>query len=173
MGALPRCIILWVTDSSCRRFSATGRGQAAAGWPRPETARACAFENGCPGMWARAESLSRLPVVLAVVPGGRSVLAGMSTSARPGRDAGIAWRVMDDSQPRTASAVSGPDLQRNRYLLQQERLAASARCAGKAEDALRKAMAAISEDIPGRPPDTGLATAWAAIGQGWAVLAAA
>ncbi len=80
---------------------------------------------------------------------------------------------MDDFQPDTATGVSGPDLQRNRYPLQQEWLAASARCAGNAEDALRKATAAVTEDIPGRPADSSLAAAWAAIGQGWAALATA
>ncbi len=80
---------------------------------------------------------------------------------------------MDDSQPNTAPGVSGPDPQRNRYLLQQEWLATAARCARNAEDALRKATAAVTEDIPGRPADTSLATAWAAIGQGWAALATA
>src|SRR5262249_32940789 len=86
---------------------------------------------------------------------------------------GIAWRVMDDSHPDTASGISGPDLQRNRPRLQQEWLAASVRCARNAKAALGKATAVVTEDTPGRPPDDGLATAWAAIGQGWAVLAAA
>ena len=86
---------------------------------------------------------------------------------------GIACRVMDDSRADTASGISGPDLQRNRRRLQQEWLAASARCARNAEDALGKASAVVTEDIPGQPPDVGLATAWAAIGEGWAVLAVA
>jgi hypothetical protein len=80
---------------------------------------------------------------------------------------------MDDSQPDAASGISDPDLQRNRRRVQQQWLAASAQGARNAEDALRKAAAVLVEDIPGRPPDTSLATAWAAIGQGWAVLAAA
>jgi hypothetical protein len=80
---------------------------------------------------------------------------------------------MDDSRADTASGISGPDLQRNRRRLQQDWLAASARCARNAEDALGKAIAVATEDIPGQPPDVGLATAWAAIGEGWAVLAAA
>ena len=80
---------------------------------------------------------------------------------------------MDDSRADTASGISGPDLQRNRRRLQQEWLAASARCARNAEDALGKATAVVTEDIPGQLPDVGLATAWAAIGEGWAVLAAA
>jgi hypothetical protein len=80
---------------------------------------------------------------------------------------------MDDSHPDTAFGISDPDLQRNRRRLQREWLAASAGCAHNAEDAFRKATAAVTENIPGRPTDTGLATAWAAIGQGWAVLAAA
>jgi hypothetical protein len=66
-----------------------------------------------------------------------------------------------------------PDLQRNRRRLEQEWLAASARCARNAEDGLGKASAVVTEDIPGQLPDVGLATAWAAIGEGWAVLAAA
>src|SRR5437016_4154651 len=80
---------------------------------------------------------------------------------------------MHDSQPETGSGISGSDLQRDRHLHQQEWLAASARCARNAEDALRKARAAVTEDIPGRPPDTGVAAVWAAIGQGWAALATA
>jgi len=95
------------------------------------------------------------------------------TSARPRHDIGLAWRVMDDSCPYRASGISGLDLQRDRRHLQQEWLAASARWARNAEDALLKATAVVTEDIPGRPPDVGLATAWAAIGEGWAVLAAA
>ena len=98
---------------------------------------------------------------------------GVVASARPRHDIGIAWRVMGDSHPDAASGISGPDLQRNRRRFQREWLAASARCAGNAEDALGKATAVVTEDIPGRPPDVGLATAWAAIGEGWAVLAAA
>jgi hypothetical protein len=80
---------------------------------------------------------------------------------------------MNDSRADTASGTSGPDLQHDRCRLQQEWLAASARCARNAEDALGKATAVVNQDIPGQPPDVGLATAWAAIGEGWAALAAA
>lgn len=42
----------------------------------------------------------------------------------------------------------------------------------QAVEALENAASVLSERIPGRPPDTELASAWALIGQGWATLAA-
>ena len=80
---------------------------------------------------------------------------------------------MDDPQPNTTAADSEYDPELNPLRLQQEWLAASVLYTHQAADALRKATVAIDEDIPGRRPDTGLATAWAAIGQGWAALALA
>ena len=42
----------------------------------------------------------------------------------------------------------------------------------QAVEALENAAKVLSERIPGRAPDTELASAWALIGQGWATLAA-
>ena len=51
--------------------------------------------------------------------------------------------------------------------------AAALTFAGKAQEALESATAALAAEVPGRRPDVELASAWALIGQGWATLAMA
>lgn len=49
-------------------------------------------------------------------------------------------------------------------------MVASAECGRRAKEALAKAAQALAGDMSGRPPDTALASAWAAVGLGWAAL---
>ena len=60
-----------------------------------------------------------------------------------------------------------------RAQVQQDWLIASARHGRLAREALEKAAAVTAGEIPGRRPDTELAHAWAAVGQGWAALSQA
>ena len=57
--------------------------------------------------------------------------------------------------------------------MQQDWLIASARHGRLAREALEKAAAMTAGEVPGRRPDTELAHAWAAVGQGWAALSQA
>ena len=54
--------------------------------------------------------------------------------------------------------------------LQRDWIIFSAECGRRASQALAKAAEILAEDVPGRPPDAGVAQAWAAVGQGWAAL---
>jgi hypothetical protein len=54
--------------------------------------------------------------------------------------------------------------------IQRDWIAASAECDRQARDALARATQVLTEHIPGRPPETELAQAWAHVGQGWAAL---
>src|SRR5204863_3774699 len=54
--------------------------------------------------------------------------------------------------------------------MQRDWIAASDECGRQARAALARAAEVLAESVPGRPPDTELARAWAELGQGWAAL---
>jgi hypothetical protein len=54
--------------------------------------------------------------------------------------------------------------------IQRDWIAASAESGRQAREGLAKAAEALTEDIPGRRPDTELARAWAELAQSWASL---
>jgi hypothetical protein len=54
--------------------------------------------------------------------------------------------------------------------MQRDWIAASDECGRQAREALARAAEVLAESVPGRPPDTGLARAWAELGHGWAAL---
>lgn len=54
--------------------------------------------------------------------------------------------------------------------LDRDWLAASAECGWRAREALTRATEVLTGELPGRRPDSDLAAAWAAVGQGWAAL---
>jgi hypothetical protein len=54
--------------------------------------------------------------------------------------------------------------------MQRDWIAASDECGRQAREALVRAAEVLAVSVPGRPPDTELARAWAELGQGWAAL---
>src|ERR1700728_3996032 len=71
----------------------------------------------------------------------------------------------------SADALQDPVTRRvERGQLQRDWITASAESGREAREALAKAAAALTDTVPGRRPDTGVAQAWAEVAQGWASL---